>query len=320
MIKRIINIRIIIWGICLLLTAAVSAQPVKRWGKLQVIGTQLCNESGKPVVLKGMSLGWSCYHPRFYTAGVVNELKTKWYSNVVRAAMGVEPKNGYLDNKEASFKLITTVIDAAIEQGIYVIVDWHSHNINLPEAKIFFEKIARLYKNHPNIIYEIFNEPDYETWPQVKAYSEEVIAAIRAIDSTNIILVGSPHWDQHVHLAADDPIQGYNNLMYTMHFYAGSHKKELRDRTDYAMSKGLPIFVSESAGMLATGDGPIDKAEWELYINWMKNKKLSWITWSVSDKNETCSVLNKSASSNGNWKESDIKESGKMVRQYLKKY
>ena len=43
-----------------------------------------------------------------------------------------------------------------------------------------------------------YNEPDHETWPEVKAYSEAVIKAIRANDPDNIILVGSPHWSQDV--------------------------------------------------------------------------------------------------------------------------
>ncbi len=304
----------------LALALSLKAQPVKDFGRLQVIGTQLSDKGGNPLVLKGMSLGWSCFHPRFYTAGVVKELKEKWHSNVVRASLGVEPRGGYLQNPDSSFRLITTVIDAAIREGIYVIVDWHSHDIHLDEAKSFFQAIAKRYKKHPNILYEIFNEPDYETWPEVKAYSEELIRTIRAIDPYNIILVGTPHWDQHLHLAAADPLKGFSNIMYTMHFYAGTHKKELRDRTDEVIAKGLPVFVSESGGMLATGDGPIDKKEWEAYIRWMKERKLSWLTWSVSDKNETCSVLNPSASSTGGWSEADIKESGKMARAYLKDF
>ncbi|TEB40778.1 glycoside hydrolase family 5 protein, partial [Flavobacterium circumlabens] len=108
----------------------------------------------------------------------------------------------------------------------------HSHNINLEEAKVFFAEISKKYSKYPNIIYEIFNEPDYESWAEVKAYSEEVIKVIRENDPNNIILVGSPHWDQDVDLAAADPILGVTNIMYTMHFYAATHGKELRDRTD----------------------------------------------------------------------------------------
>jgi len=107
--------------------------------------------------------------------------------------------------------------------------------------------------------------------------------------------------------------------MYTMHFYAGTHKKWLRDRTDEAIAKGLPIFVSECAGMEASGDGPIDIAEAKNYFDWMDAKGLSWVVWSVSDKNESCSVLKPSAASDGNWKEEDIKEWGKMAMEYLGK-
>jgi endoglucanase len=170
------------------------------------------------------------------------------------------------------------------------------------------------------VIYEIFNEPERQSWADVKAYSEEVIRVIRAIDPDNIILVGSPHWDQDVHLAADSPLQGFNNIMYTLHFYAATHKQDLRDRGTYALQKGLPIFISESAGMGATGNGPLNGDEWMKWIDWAEQNKISWITWSVSDKDETCSVLKKSAASEGGWKEEDLKESGVKTRALLRKY
>jgi endoglucanase len=107
--------------------------------------------------------------------------------------------------------------------------------------------------------------------------------------------------------------------MYTLHFYAATHKDNLRERADYALEKGLPLFVSESAGMEASGDGPIDYDSWNTWINWMKSNQISWITWSISDKDETCSMLKTSADSEGNWKESDLKESGIKTRELLRK-
>jgi endoglucanase len=315
MIKR--SITVFLLSCCLLHNG--NAQPVKKHGKLHVQGTQLTDEHNQPVVLNGMSFGWSCFHPRFYTEGAVKTLVKDWNCNVIRAALGVEPNNGYLKDSAKSMALIATVVDAAIKEGVYVIIDWHSHNINLNEARAFFKTMAAKYHNYPNIIYEIFNEPDYETWPEVKAYSIDLISTIRAIDPANIILVGSPRWDQDVNLPAADPIKGYDNLMYTMHFYAGTHKQWLRDKTDATIASGIPIFVSESAGMEATGDGKIDYEEWNKFINWMEEKKLSWVTWSVSDKDESCSVLNTSASSDGDWQDKDLKESGLKTREFLRK-
>lgn len=305
----------------LLVGLCSNAQFVKKHGQLSVKGTQLVDKNQNPIVLRGVSFGWHSMWPRFYNAKAVDWLKKDFNCTVVRAALGIEiGEYPYLKATEFSKEKLEAVVKGAIKSDIYVIIDWHSHNINLQEAKVFFAEMSKKYGKYPNVIYEVFNEPDYETWPEVKAYSEEVIKVIRANDPDNIILVGSPKWDQEVQLPAQDPIKGFDNLMYTMHFYAATHEKWLRDRTDEAIISGLPIFVSESAGMEATGDGPLNVKAWEEYIEWMESRKLSWITWSVSDKDETCSMLYKTAKSEGNWKDSDLKESGKKTRAYLKKY
>jgi endoglucanase len=304
----------------LISNVSVKAQPVKKNGQLQVNSTQLINQEGKPVVLRGMSFGWHNFWPRFYNKGAVKWLAKDWNCNVVRAAIGVEPEKGYLKDPAGAKQKIQAVVDAAIREGIYVIIDWHSHNINLAAAKEFFSEMAIKYGGYPNVIYEIFNEPDQESWTQVKAYSAEIISVIRAIDPDNIILVGNPHWDQDIHLVADDPLVGFKNIMYTVHFYAATHKQDLRDRCRYALQKGIPIFISESAGMEASGDGPINYEEWNRWIDWCEKNKISWITWSVSDKDETCSVLRKGASSDGGWRGEDLKESGIQTRKMLRKY
>lgn len=301
--------------------SASRAQFVKKHGQLSVQGTQLVDKNNNPVVLRGMSFGWHSMWPRFYNEKAVSWLKKDFNCNVVRAAMGIElGEYSYLKDPQFSKEKIEAVVDGAIKSDIYVIIDWHSHNVNLKEAKAFFAEISKKYAKYPNIIYEVFNEPDYESWWEVKTYSEEIIRVIRENDPNNIILVGCPHWDQDIDLPAAEPIVGYNNIMYTMHFYAATHGKELRDRTDAAIKSGLPVFISESAGMEASGDGPLNVKAWQEYIDWMEANKLSWITWSVSDKDETCSILKKTAKSEGKWKNEDLKESGLKVREFLKKY
>lgn len=298
----------------------VNAQPVKDHGQLHVDGVQLKDEHDNDVILQGMSFGWHCFHPGFYNAGAVEWLHKDWDCSVVRAAMGVEPKGGYIDKPGWSKEKVKAVVDAAIKEGIYVIIDFHSHNIRLDEAIQFFTEMAAIYGRYPNVIYEIFNEPDQETWDEVKTYSKKVMSAIRKIDPDNVILVGSPHWDQDINIVADEPLIDFSDIMYTVHFYAGTHKQELRDKCNYALNKGIPIFISESAGMEASGDGPVNYEEWNKWIDWAEKNKISWVTWSVSDKDETCSVLLPSADSSGNWKTKDLKESGIKTRELIRKY
>jgi len=316
---KILNIAFVFIFIFSLSTPLSHGQPVKKHGSLSVKGTHIIDEHNKVLMLQGVSYGWHNFWPRFYNKESVKWLANDWKCTVVRAAMGVEPTRGYIQSPDWSKEKIEAVIQGAIENGIYVIIDWHSHHIKLEEAKEFFSEMAEKYGNYPNIIYEIYNEPEYDTWDEVKKYSIELIKTIRESDPDNIILVGNPHWDQDINIVADDPIEGFENIMYTLHFYAGKHKKSLRERGDYAIKKGIPLFVSESAGMLHTGDGPIDYEEWNKWIKWMHDNQVSWVSWSVSDKDETCSMLKKSASSEGNWDNSDLKESGIKTRELLRK-
>jgi endoglucanase len=311
---------IIITTIALLTTIHLNAQNfVKQQGQLSVNGIQLVDKNNQPVVLRGVSLGWSNFWPRFYSKDAVKWLKNDWDITVIRAAMGVDlGKDSYLSNPENSVKLVENVVEGAIRQGIYVIIDWHCHNIHTEDAAKFFDEMSKKYARYPNIIYELFNEPNYESWTDVKKYSETVIQAIRKNDTNNVILVGSPHWDQDINLPADDPITGQKNIMYTLHYYANTHFQWLRDRADKAMEKGIPIFISESAGMEASGNGAMNYEEWQKWIDWSEAHKISWVTWSISDKKETCSMLLPTAPSEGKWNDSDLQESGKKTREYLR--
>ena len=301
------------------ISISIYAGPVSRYGQLKVKGVQLVDKNDKPVVLRGVSFGWSNWYGKFYNEQAVDWLVSDWKCTVVRAAIGVEPSGAYLTNPQVQTQLAVNVIDAAIKNDIYVIIDWHSHGIRTQEAVDFFTKMATQYSQYPNIIYEIFNEPERQSWEDVKTYSETVIKAIREIDKNNIILVGCPHWDQDVHIAADSPIEGYKNLMYTFHFYAATHKESIRERGDYALKKGLPLFVSECAAMEATGNGPLNKESWNAWLEWMETNKISWACWSLSSKNETCSMIkDDSVDANGPWAVDDLKEWGKIVRETLR--
>ena len=292
--------------------------PVQQWGQLKVEGTQLCDQNGNAVTLRGASLGWHNLWPRFYNAKAVKWIANDWKATVIRAAMGIMIEDTYLENPSFALDCIEPVVKAAIKEGVYVIIDWHSHELKTKDAVKFFGKMAKKYGKYPNVIYEIYNEPVEDTWESLKEYSKAVIDEIRLYDPDNIILVGCPHWDQDIHLVAESPLEGYANLMYTVHFYAGTHKQYLRDRVDAAMQRGIPVFISECASMDASGDGKLDKDSWNEWVEFMEAKKISWVCWSVSDKNESCSMLLPRAKATGNWSKDLIKPWGRIVRETLR--
>jgi endoglucanase len=236
--------------------------------------------------------------------------------------MGIEPDGAYLSNPEASKQRITTVVDAAIETGIYVIIDWHAHHLHQPEAVAFFTEMAQKYGKQPNVIYEVVNEPEQDvTWPQVKDYATAVIEAIRRYDPDNVVIVGSPEWDQRIDLVVADPLKGQSNIMYSVHFYASTHGEWLRARTKSAIDAGIPVFVTESSGSQASGQGKNNYSEWNAWIDFMAKSNVSWVNYSVSDKaGETISVLQPQANVSGRWHNTELTESGQQVRGLMRSY
>ncbi len=298
------------------------SSPVEVHGQLHVAEGQLRNEHDQPAVLRGQALGWDNWWPQYHNAEVVTWLRNDWCVDVVRPAMGIEPEGAYLDDPDASKARMRAVVDAAIANGIYVIIDWHAHDVHESEAVAFFAEMAEAYGDSPNVIYEVFNEPENdETWPQVKAYAEAVIAAIRAHDPDNVVIVGTPEWDQRIDVVVDDPITTDPNVVYAVHFYAGTHGSWLRSRVADALDANVPVIVSESGGSEADGMGANDYEEWEAWFGFLDENQISWVNWAISDKaGETVSMLQPGASTTGGWTEADLTRTGVHVRSVLRGY
>jgi endoglucanase len=300
---------------------------VDLYGRLQVNGKNITDKNGNVVSLHGMSLFWSQWanasekfnKTSFYNEKCVDWLYSDWKCTVVRAAMGIEG-GGYLTNPEAEIEKVFIVIDAAIKNGIYVVVDWHDHNAekHLDQAKVFFDIVSEKYGDYPNIIYEIYNEPLQISWSKVvKPYSIEVINTIRANDPDNLIIVGNPTWSQDVDIAAKDPIID-NNVTYALHFYTSTHKQWLRDKSVSAMNNGASLFISEFGTSEANGSGIIDWEETDRWINFIKQYRISTCNWSAFDKNETSAALKPGANPEGGWTEDELSESGKFNRNLIR--
>ena len=286
-------------------------------GWLQVVGTQLCNEAGDPVVLRGMSSHGLQWYGQFASAKAI-AATADYGANVFRAAM-YTGEGGCLSQPDTMKAKVTAAVDGAIQNDMYVIIDWHILSDGNPmahadEAEAFFTEMARRYKDVPNVLYEICNEPNGNvSWAgDVKPYAQRMVRTIRAQSPQAVILIGSPTWSQDIHLAAADPVEGAN-LMYTLHFYAGTHGRELRDRIDSAMAKGLPVFVSEWGTSRADGSGGVFLEQSKVWLDFLDQRGISWCNWSLCDKGETSAALRPGAPADGPWTADHLTESGRFV-------
>ena len=290
-------------------------------GTLHVEGTRLVDDNGNPIQLRGLSTHGLAWFPDYINEECFRQFREDWNVNVIRLAMYTAEGGGYCTdgNRESLKTLIQSGVEYATNQDMYVIIDWHTLSDNNPntyleEAKDFFDEVSKEYKDYNNVIYEICNEPNGGTsWSDVKSYAVKVIETIRANDDDGIILVGTPNWSQYVDQAAADPITGYDNIMYTLHFYAATHTDWLREGMKSAIAAGLPIFVSEFGICDASGNGAIDEYQAEQWIKVLDDYGVSYVAWNISSKNETSAIFNSSCKKVSGFSESDLSASGKWL-------
>lgn len=294
-------------------------------GKLAVKGTQLVDQQGQAVQLRGISTHGLAWFPQYVNEELFGELREDWGANVIRLAMYTAESGGYCTdgNKDELKSLIRRGVEYAVNQDMYVIVDWHILSDNNPnqyktEALQFFDEMSKEFAGHNNVIYEICNEPNGGTsWGEIKSYANEVIPAIRANDPDAVILVGTPNWSQYVNEAAADPVTGFENIMYTLHFYAATHTDSLRNTMAEAIGAGLPIFVSEYGICDASGNGGIDEAQANAWVEIMDQYQVSYVAWNLSNKEETSALIRSTVDKTSGFQEEDISDSGRWLRQVL---
>jgi aryl-phospho-beta-D-glucosidase BglC (GH1 family) len=296
--------------------------PVSLHGKLSVNGTNIVDKNGENFQLKGVSTHGIQWFPQYVNQEAFTYMRDEWGVNAIRLAMYSDTNAGYSTQLH---ELVSNGVEYAKNAGIYVIIDWHilsdgNPNTNKSSAIEFFKEMATKYKDYDNVLYEICNEPNGDVqWERdIKPYAQEVIKEIRNIDTDAIIIVGTPTWSQDVDVVAQSPITGYDNIMYTLHFYAATHKEYLRQKLTTALNSGLPVFVTEFGICDASGNGNVDIDEANKWIDFLNENNISWMCWNLSNKNESSALL-KNTDKTTNWTEDELSEEGIWLLDALKR-
>ena len=313
-------------------------------GKGRIYGSCEGVKDGAEVQVRGMSLYWSLLPKatEFWTEEGVSTMVRDMNIQIVRAAMATGSDDwwgckdgsescgddksahitGYASDPEFQKNLMKTVVEAAIKNDIYVIIDWHSHNANeqTESAKTFFKEMAQTYGQYDNVIFELFNEPTDIAWSVIKNYANQVVPVIREY-SDNLILVGNRQYDQNPQEAIGNTVSG-ENIAYTFHYYANSHCWSGQTswgsacegaNAQQAIDAGLSVFVSEWGTGNADGGGEPDQSKNTGWQNWIDGNKLSWANWSASKISEGTAAFQGSSSKTS----LQYTTSGNMVKGYL---
>lgn len=302
-------------------TAPVSGSAV---GALHVEGTHLMNSQNEAVQLKGVSTHGLAWYPQYVNEEAFRTLRDDWGANVVRLAMYTAESGGYCTggDQEKLKELIDTGVNAATKLGMYVIIDWHILSDSSPlqnqaQAETFFDEMSKKYAQYDNVLYEICNEPQNSPWDSViKPYAEDIIPIIRANSPNAIVIVGTNTWSQDVDQVIGDTLS-YDNVLYTLHFYAGTHKDNLRSKLTAALNAGVPVFVSECSICDASGNGGIDYDSAQAWLDLLDQNGVSFLAWSLSNKAETSALINSSCDKLSGWSEEDLSETGKWFRKAI---
>ncbi len=300
--------------------------PYGQHGALHVENGKLTDADGNTVQLYGMSTHGIAWFPQYINYDSFRTLRDDWNTNCIRLAMYTAEYGGYCagGDKEQLKQLVRDGVSYATELGMYVIVDWHilsdcDPNQNKDEAIAFFREMSEAFADNDNVLYEICNEPNSGTsWDSIKSYAEEVIPVIREQKPDAVILVGTPTWSQEIDKAAASPLT-FDNIMYTLHFYAGTHKDDLRNRLETCAQNNLPVFVSEFGMCDASGNGANDFDSTTKWLDLLNKYQISFCCWNLANKDESSSVFKAASTALSDWTDEDFNESGRWIRDYFRK-
>lgn len=320
----IILISIFLLGISSMVVNAETRKltPVEIHGKLKLDGTNIVDKNGNKFQIRGISTHGIAWFPQYINQEAFIDLRDNWKINTIRLALYSDPGAGYTRDLRSKVK---EGVEYARNAGLYVIIDWHTLNDNVnankTEAIDFFREMANLYKDYDNVIYEVCNEQTNNvSWNnEIKPYAEELIKEIRNIDKEHLIIVGCSTWCQDVDIVSQNPIEG-ENILYSCHFYAATHKDNIRSKLQTALNNNLPVIISEFGISEASGNGNVDREEANRWMSIIDENNLGYICWNLSNKNETSSLLSSSTNKVSGWTYDELSEEGKWLQDKLKSY
>jgi aryl-phospho-beta-D-glucosidase BglC (GH1 family) len=346
--------------LCALGSTAVRAMPPE----LKVAGTQLVDAAtGQPVRLRGVncaSLEWSA-DGEGHIAKSVQVAVTEWHANLIRLPLSQDSWFGkgtrQADGGGAYRALVKELVDFCAAHDAYILLDLHwsdggdwgenigQHNLPDRNSLIFWKDVAKIYRDDPAVLFDLYNEPnrtDWDTWHRGGEVTETdertkektkykavgmqaLIDAIRSVGAKNVVVASGINWACELegipagHALADPRGRG---VVYAIHVYPHAFENLGRETIAQvtarieAFAKKFPVLVGEFGSNAKEWPFPKDSGytdeKWNReFLAVLEDHGWNWAAWDFHPFAGPCLI--------GDWNYTPTPPFGALVKEILGK-
>ena len=312
-------------AICAIVTLvlAVHGEAWSMPAEIRVEKTKLVNSRNEPVRLRGVNaacLEWTS-DGEGHILETVNTAIKEWRVNVIRLPLAQDRWFGkareQIDEGKAYRKLVETVVGLCAQANCYVILDLHwsdagewgkqigQHVMPDENSLAFWKSCASAYKNHPAVIFDLYNEPYHVTWDVWQKGGEvtekatgrtpaktfravgmqTLLDTVRATGAKNVVIAGGLDWayDMSGFLEGKQLADtAGNGVIYANHAYP--FKGDTVERWLAKMEKAtkvLPVIVSEF-GSDPKGARGLTGEQWvRQVLQALEDRGWNWTAWDL---------------------------------------
>ena len=269
--------------------------------RLYARGNQIVDANGNVVLLKGLMPPDPVkvrqdgnFNQNFFTG------MASTGANVIR--ISVHPEN-WVHDPDYLWRCLDPIAGWAGEAHVYVIIDWHyignvatGAGPQMPDLQAnpkdltlqFWRTTAHYFRNTPNVIFEIFNEPqsiDANDW---RSNANEIIQSIRAQGADQLVVVGGIDYGKDLSWVLEQPIAD-GNVAYASHIYT-AHASSSWPHWFGEIAAQYPVLITEWGFMEDNGDPSQDylfgdqSSYGEPFLNYLSDRNIGWIACWYDDQ------------------------------------